>query len=67
MSSTECSGNLYYISYNLSFCYIMYYIVSEIYIGGRFLKDGCYYQQIIKSNRNTKPLLPQHQMPPKTK
>ena len=38
---------LYYISYTLSFWYIMYYIVSEIYIGIRFLKDDCYFQQII--------------------
>ena len=25
----------------------MYYIVSGIYIGGRFLKAGCYFQQVI--------------------
>ena len=25
----------------------MYYIVLEIYIGRRFLNDGCYLQQII--------------------
>ena len=28
--------------FTLSFCYIMYYIVPEIYIGRRFLKEGCY-------------------------
>ena len=63
--------NLYHVSYTLSFCYLMYYIVSEIYIGGLFLEDCfyCYSQQIIstatkesrfpitlsKSTRNTEP------------
>ena len=27
----------------------MYYIVSEIYSGRRFLKDGCYSQQIVSA------------------
>ena len=40
--------NLYFISYTFSFCYVMYYIVSEIYIGRRFLEDCyCYCHQII--------------------
>ena len=42
--------NLYCISYILSFCYVMYYIVSsKIFIGGHFLEDCfyCYSQQII--------------------
>ena len=30
------------MSYTLSFYYVMYYIVSEICIGGRFLED-CFY------------------------
>ena len=34
--------NLYRISYTLSFCYVMYYIVSETCIGGRYLED-CFY------------------------
>ena len=34
--------NLYHISYTLSFCYVIYYIVSKICIGGRFL-DDCFY------------------------
>ena len=38
---------LYYILYTLSFCYL--YIVSEIYVGKGFLKDGCYSQQIISA------------------
>ena len=39
---------LYHISYTLSFCYVMNYIVLEICIGGRFLEDYfyCYFQQI---------------------
>ena len=41
--------NLYRISYTLSFCYVMYYLVSEICIGGRFLEDClyCYSQKIL--------------------
>ena len=41
--------NLYCISSTLRFCYVMYYIVLEIFIGGRFLEDYfyCYSQQII--------------------
>ena len=37
------------MSYTLSFCSVLYYIVSEIYIGRRFLEDWfyCYPQQII--------------------
>ena len=38
---------LYYILYTLSFRYL--YIVSEIYIGKGFLKDGYYSQQIISA------------------
>ena len=34
--------NLYRISYTLSLCYVMYYIVSEICIGGSFLED-CFF------------------------
>ena len=34
--------NLYWISYTLSFCYVMYYVLSEICIGRRFL-DDCFY------------------------
>ena len=36
--------SLIYIVYRilLRFCYVMYYIVSEIYIGRRFL-EGCFY------------------------
>ena len=43
--------NLYRISYILSFCYIMYDIVSEICIGGRFLEDYfyCYSQELISA------------------
>ena len=29
--------NLYCILYTLRFCYVMYYILSEMYIGGHFL------------------------------
>ena len=41
--------NLYRMSYTLRFCVVMYYIVSEICIGGRFLEDCfcCYTQQFI--------------------
>ena len=34
--------NLYWISYTLSFCYVVYYVLSEICIGRRFL-DDCFY------------------------
>ena len=41
--------NLYRISHTLSFCFVRYYVVSEIRIGGRFLEECfyCYSQQII--------------------
>ena len=41
--------NLCHIPYTSSFCYQMYSITSEIYIGGRYLEDCfyCYFQQII--------------------
>ena len=41
--------NLYRISYMLIFYYVMYYIVLEICVGGRFLEDCFYFysQQII--------------------
>ena len=47
-------SKLYRISYILSFCYVMYYIVSEICIGGRFLEDRfyCYAHQIISPVAN---------------
>ena len=40
--------NLYHISYISGFYYVIYYIVSEICIGGPFLEDCfyCYSQQI---------------------
>ena len=43
--------DLYFISYTLSFIYLMYYIVSEILIGECFLEDClyCYYQQVISA------------------
>ena len=43
--------NLYCISYTLRFCHVMYYIVSEICVGGHFLMDCfyCYFQQIISA------------------
>ena len=46
--------NLYRISYALSFCYVMYYIVSEICIVGHFLEDCfyCYSQQNISAVAN---------------
>ena len=42
---------LYYISYTLSRCYAMHYIVPEIRIGGKFLKNYfyCYSQEIISA------------------
>ena len=42
---------MYRILYTLSFCHVMYYMVSEIHIDGRFLEDCfyCYYQQIISA------------------
>ena len=33
------ANNLYCISYTLSICYVMYYIVLEVYIGGYFLEE----------------------------
>ena len=69
--------NLYCISYILRFCYVMYYIVSEIYIGRRFLEDCfyCYFQQLVlavvkeslQKYRTKEPLILQHRMPPQTK
>ena len=46
--------NLYRMSYTLRFCVVMYYIVSEICIGGRFLEDCfcCYIQQFISAVAN---------------
>ena len=46
--------NLYCISYTLRFCYVMYYIVLEICIGGRFLEDcfHCCSQQIMSDVAN---------------
>ena len=43
VSSLRCT------SFTLSFCYVMYYIVSEICICGRFLEECfyCYSQQVI--------------------
>ena len=50
-SYVQRTSRLKSISYfnTLSFCYVMYYIVSEIYIAGRFLESCfyCYLQQII--------------------
>ena len=52
--------HLYRISYTLSFCNAIYYIVPEIYIGGRFLDDclNCYYQEFISKSLCDKNLLP---------
>ena len=46
--------NLYHILYTLSFCYVISYIVSEIWIGGRFLEECfyCYFQQIVSAIAN---------------
>ena len=46
--------NLCHIPYTSSFCYLMYSITSEIYIGGRYLEDCfyCYFQQIISAVAN---------------
>ena len=46
--------NLYRLSYTLRFCYLVYSIMSEIYIGGSFLKDClyCYFQQVISAVTN---------------
>ena len=43
--------NPYRILYTLSFCSVMYYILSGIYIGGHFLEDCfyCYSKQIISA------------------
>ena len=47
----ETSCNLCSSPYTLSFCYAMYYIESQIYIGRRLLEDCfyCYSQHIISS------------------
>ena len=61
------SFNLYSISYTLSFCYVMYYIVLEICISGRFLEDCfyCYSWQImfVMANESLIPsnLIKEHQ------
>ena len=41
--------NIYRMSYTLSFCFLMYYMLSEIYIDGRFLEDCfyCHSEQVI--------------------
>ena len=53
---------LQYISHMVyfeSFCYVMYYIVSEICIGGHFLEECFYcYSQRIKSAVANKSLIP---------
>ena len=45
-----------YVAYRilLSFCYVMYYLVSEAYIGGQFLEEcfHCYSQQILSGVLN---------------
>ena len=46
--------NLYFILHTLTFCYVIYYIVLEIYIGGRFLED-CFYCYLILSTPNVAP------------
>ena len=56
-SSSLSLTSIIYIVYRIlcmlymRFCYVMYYIVSEIYIGGRFLEHCFYYysQQIISA------------------
>ena len=51
--------NLFRISYTLSFCYVMYYIVSEICISRRFLEDCfCFYSRQITSAVAIKFLIP---------
>ena len=49
--------NLYRIFYTLSFCNLMFYIVSEICIGRRFSEDCfcCYSQQLISTNQSLIP------------
>ena len=37
------------ILYTLRFCYIIYFVVSQIYSGKNFLKDGCYFRQVIST------------------
>ena len=46
--------NMFRIWYTLGFCYVMYYIVSEIYLDGRFLEDCfyCYSRQVISAVAN---------------
>ena len=46
--------NLYFISYALNFCWVMYYRLSRMYIGGRYLEDWFYFysQQIIFTEGN---------------
>ena len=50
--------SLYRISYTLSFRYVLSYVVSEIWIGGRFLEECfyCYSQQIISAIANESPI-----------
>ena len=46
--------NLYRISCTSSFCYVIYYVVSQIYISGRFLRDFfyCFSQQFMSTVAN---------------
>ena len=51
--------NLYCILYTLSFFYVMYYIVLEIFITGNFLEDYfCCYSQLIICAEDNKSLIP---------
>ena len=36
-------------TFTVRFCYIMYYIESELYNGIRFLKQSCYSQPILSA------------------
>ena len=50
---------IYRISYTLSFCYVMQYIVSAICIGRRFLENWFYfYSKQIRSVRANQSLIP---------
>ena len=50
-TTKHCVFNIYCISYTSRFCYVIYYIVLEVCIGGRLLEDCfcCYSQQIISA------------------
>ena len=51
--------NLYYISYTLTFCYVVYYEVTYICIDGRFVEDCfCYHSEQIISAIANKYLIP---------